>query len=157
MPTNTSCFCDLWGNVRGWHCKTPDVMPHYQVETHDLEETSYRYLILFVVCFILLFGLRSSRLLADTLAFDAVINSFFLIALVTVGVITFWRRKVQRHVPNQLLWLTLINGAVGNYCFCLVHYIRPRVLWGAGSLFLFLLTICARNLISAKGDDNVED
>ena len=116
-PVKYLVFFVIYGVMYGLALQTPNVITHYQVEAHDLEKTSYRYLILFVVFFILLFTLRSSRLLADTLVFDAVINSFFLIALVTVGLVTFWWRKVQRNVPNQLLYLTLINGAVGNYLF----------------------------------------
>lgn len=144
-------FFVIYGVMYGLALQTPNVMPHYQVDTHDLEETSYRYLILFVVFFILLFGLRSSRLLADTLAFDAVINSFFLIALVTVGVVTFWRRKVQRHVPNQLLWLTLINGAVGNYLFLFSSLYTAAFYGQREAFFYFYLPYVLGTLLAPKG------
>ena len=131
--------------------QTTNVITHYQVDADDLAETSYRYLILFVVFFILLFGLRSSRMLADTLAFDAVINSFFFIALLTVGLVTFWRRKVQRNVPNQLLCLTLINGAVGNYLFLFSSLYTAAFYGHREAFFYFYLPYVSGTLLAPKG------
>ena len=144
-------FFVIYGVMYGLALQTPNVITHYQVDADDLAETSYRYLILFVVFFILLFGLRSSRMLADTLAFDAVINSFFFIALLTVGLVTFWRRKVQRNVPNQLLFLTLINGAVGNYLFLFSSLYTAAFYGHREAFFYFYLPYVLGTLLAPKG------
>ncbi|MBU7538090.1 hypothetical protein KGM86_06525 [Leuconostoc lactis] len=144
-------FFVIYGVMYGLALQTPNVITHYQVDTDDLAKTSYRYLILFIVFFILLFGLRSSRMLADALAFDAVINSFFFIALLTVGLVTFWRRKVQRNVSNQLLCLTFINGAVGNYLFLFSSLYTAAFYGHREAFFYFYLPYVLGTLLASKG------
>lgn len=90
-------------------------------------------------------------MLADTLAFDAVINSFFFIALLTVGLVTFWRRKVQRNVPNQLLCLTLINGAVGIYLFLFSSLYTAAFYGHREAFFYFYLPYVLGTLLAPKG------
>lgn len=89
----------------------------YQVTSHDLEDYSYRYLILFALFFILIFYLRASRLLMNIVQFDYVIWGALCLALILI-VSKIWRHRTpQRKVPYLISYLSLINGAIGNYLF----------------------------------------
>lgn len=130
--------------------QTIKVVDVYKVDSHDMEEASYRNITLFAVFFILLFFLRSSRLLANTMDFDYFINSFFLIALVAIGVITFFRNKVQRNIPNDLLFLTFINGAVGNYLFLFSSLYTAAFYGHSEAFFYFYLPYVLGNVLAPK-------
>lgn len=89
----------------------------YEVQVHDLEGYSYHYLILFFILFILMFLLRSSRMLLSTFQFDYfAYGTFFLILCISILTI-FSRNRPERRVPSNLSYMTILNGALGNYLF----------------------------------------
>lgn len=92
-------------------------LPDYKINSHDLEEASYRYLLLFAIFFILLFFLRSSRLLLNSVEFNYFVYGVFFLAILAMLGILFFKNRIRRKVPNSLMYLTIINGAVGNYLF----------------------------------------
>ncbi|KGB50815.1 hypothetical protein LH61_04780 [Leuconostoc mesenteroides P45] len=89
----------------------------YTVDSHDLENYSYRYLGLFVVFFILIFSLRSSRLLMNIMQFDYFIWGSLLLAIMLIISKLAFNRTPQRKVPKFLSYISIINGALGNYLF----------------------------------------
>lgn len=89
----------------------------YQVTVDELTGYSPRYLILFVVFFVLIFALRSSRLLADTVQFDYFAYGSVFIILCLISSEFLANKYLQRRIPNKISYLTAINGAVGNYLF----------------------------------------
>lgn len=94
--------------------------PQYESISHDLEDYSYKYLIIFIIFFILIFYLRSSRLLYNTLQFDYFIYGVIFLILCVFFIETFGHNKIQRRLPNNLSYLTMINGAIGNYLFLFI-------------------------------------
>lgn len=89
----------------------------YQVTADDLEGYSPRYLIIFGVFFGLIFSLRSSRLLANVIQFDYFIEATILAVLGLLASEIFANKYVRRRLSQQLNYLTVLNGAVGNYLF----------------------------------------
>ncbi|MCT3067903.1 hypothetical protein EFN63_05915 [Leuconostoc citreum] len=96
---------------------TLPTLNQYAVDSHDLESYSYQYLGLFVVFFVLIFSLRSSRLMKNIMQFDYFIWGSLLLAIVLIVSKLFFNRAPQRNVPNLLSYISIINGALGNYLF----------------------------------------
>ncbi|WP_338754639.1 hypothetical protein [Leuconostoc mesenteroides] len=96
---------------------TLSTINQYAVDSHDLESYSYRYLGLFVVFFVLIFSLRSSRLLKNIMQFDYFIWGSLFLAIILIVSKLFFNRSPQRNVPNLLSYISIINGALGNYLF----------------------------------------
>ncbi|MBE4726726.1 hypothetical protein [Leuconostoc citreum] len=96
---------------------TISTINQYAVDSHDLESYSYRYLGLFVVFFVLIFSLRSSRLMNNIMQFDYFIWGSLLLAIILIVSKLFFHRLPQRRVPNVLSYIAIINGALGNYLF----------------------------------------
>ncbi|MCT8388502.1 hypothetical protein D0501_00075 [Leuconostoc holzapfelii] len=143
-------FFAIYGVMYVLSFQTIKIIDSYEVDSHDMEEASYLYTILFAVFFILLFVLRSSRLLNNAIYFDYFINSFFLIGLIGVVLISFFRNKVQRHISNDLMFLTFINGAVGNYLF-LFSSLYTAAYYGRNQAFLyFYLPYVLGNVLAPK-------
>lgn len=119
LPGNDSfvIFFVLYGIMYFLILPTFADLEGYEVTTHDLEGYSYRYLILFFVFFVLIFLLRSSRLLLNTMQFDYFVYGVFFFALCTLLFSIFSRSKPHRQVPRSLNYLTVLNGALGNYLF----------------------------------------
>lgn len=90
---------------------------NYEVKAHDLEGYSYKYLVLFFVLFVLVFLLRSSRLLLNALQFDYFVYGLFFLVLCVLILMVFSRNRPQRRVPGDLSYMTVLNGALGNYLF----------------------------------------
>lgn len=89
----------------------------YKIEPRELEEGRYSYLILFFVFFILLFLLRTSRLMLNSVEFDYFAYGYlFLIFVVILSTFVF-RKHFKRKIPRSLSFITIINGALGNYLF----------------------------------------
>lgn len=63
---------------------TISTINQYAVDSHDLESYSYRYLGLFVVFFVLIFSLRSSRLMNNIMQFDYFIWGSLLLAIILI-------------------------------------------------------------------------
>ena len=117
QPYRYAVIFFVYGAMYVFALYTVKQLPDYKIHSHDLEEASYRYLILFAIFFILLFFLRSSRLLLNSAEFDYFVYGVFFLAIITMIVTLFLKNRIHRKVPNPLLYLTIINGAVGNYLF----------------------------------------
>lgn len=91
--------------------------PQYENESHELEDVSYPYLFLFAIFLVLLFFLRSSRLLLSTVDFNYFIMGMLFLILVSILLFFIFRDKITFTVPMPLSTLTMINGFVGNYLF----------------------------------------
>lgn len=89
----------------------------YTVDSHDLEIYSSHYLGLFVVFFVLIFSLRSSRLMNNIMQFDYFIWGVLLLTIVLIVSKLFFNNAPQRNVSNLLSYISVINGALGNYLF----------------------------------------
>ncbi len=89
----------------------------YTSPSHDLEDYSYLNLVFFIVFFILIFYLRSSRLLYNVLQFNYFLYGviFFILSFFFWDI--FGRNKIQKRISHNLSYLTMINGAIGNYLF----------------------------------------
>lgn len=96
---------------------TLSILDKYNVDSHDLENYSYGYLGLFLIFFILIFSLRSSRLLMSIIQFDYFIWGSLLLAIILIISKLFGNQVPQRKVPNLLSYISIINGALGNYLF----------------------------------------
>lgn len=107
----------------------------YKATSHELEEASYKDLFLFAIYFILLFFLRSSRLLFDAAEFEYFTLGLFLLTLVFMVYILFFKNRISLKLPLSLSTLTIINGAVGNYLF-LFSSLYATAVFGANSLLL---------------------
>ncbi|MBE9389949.1 hypothetical protein [Vagococcus salmoninarum] len=136
FPNNYSyaSFFVLYAIMYCFALSTLKNIKKYKVNSHDLEDYSYRYLVLFIVFFILLFYLRSSRLLYNTLQFDYFVYGvlFFIFSIFVIEI--FKRNKIQRRISNNLSYLTMLNGAVGNYLF-LFSSLYTAGYYGHNSLF----------------------
>lgn len=91
-------------------------LPEYKYDAHELEETPY-YLLVFGIFFVLLFLLRSSKLSLNSTIFTYFLYGFIALTLVIMILLTFYKTKLHIKTPNSLLFLTLLNGAIGNYLF----------------------------------------
>ncbi|KZU95383.1 hypothetical protein A1D15_1170 [Lactiplantibacillus plantarum] len=119
LPNNYSfvLFFVIYGLMYSLALSSLINIKNYEVQVHDLEDYSYRYLILFLFLFALVFLLRSSRLLLSTLQFDYFVYGTFLLVLCTLILSMFSHHRPQRRVPSDLSYLTILNGALGNYLF----------------------------------------
>lgn len=89
----------------------------YKIDSHELEEAKYSYLILFFIFFILLFLLRTSRLMLNSVEFDYFVYGYFCLIIVVILSTFFFRKHFKRKIPRSLSFITIINGALGNYLF----------------------------------------
>lgn len=119
LPNNYSfvLFFVIYGLMYSLALSSLINIKNYEVQVHDLEDYSYRYLILFLFLFALVFLLRSSRLLLSTLQFDYFVYGTFLLVLCMLILSMFSHHRPQRRVPSDLSYLTILNGALGNYLF----------------------------------------
>ena len=119
LPNNYSfvLFFVIYGLMYSLALSSLINIKNYAVQVHDLEDYSYRYLILFLFLFALVFLLRSSRLLLSTLQFDYFVYGTFLLVLCMLILSMFSHHRPQRRVPSDLSYLTILNGALGNYLF----------------------------------------
>lgn len=107
----------------------------YEVTSHDLEDFSLSYLILFALFFVLIFMLRASRLLADTITFNYFIYGCFILVIAYMVMTYFSNQKNQKKISKSLTVLTGINGAVGNYLFLFCSLYAAGV-YGHHALFI---------------------
>ena len=143
-------FFLLYGILYLFSFRNLSQLTDYEVDIHDLEGISYKYLVLFFSFFSLIFFLRASRLLFNHVEFDYFIYGFFFLNILYTIATSIFKDKIHRKISADLTYLTYINGAVGNYLF-LFCSLYAAGYYGHKQLFLqFYLPYVFGIILAAK-------